>query len=221
MDLRNYYKKGDVVKYITPTGVKDSCIVEIVTISYIKTESGDYLEECDLIFIEMCDFPKELTKTASSESLENDMNSIQSKCMEIYPIGCHFVPAGGYDNGPYILKSDNVTYSIRGNCIWAGLTQGCLYYEGKWAKVIYKDSTSNKQEDPIKAIHKNPSFSGCSASPTTLKKVSYEYVSDYKKQKEIIPISINTRSNLHISIEPKTLADPLIVRVNQFKVKTI
>jgi len=65
------------------------------------------------------------------------MKDIQKEAKERYPIGCKFQTLTSYPSkSKYVLKLDNKTYSINGNSIWAGKYQGCLYYGGKWAKII-------------------------------------------------------------------------------------
>jgi len=67
--------------------------------------------------------------------VEIDMKSIQEECKRRFPIGCKFICAyNGHDEN--ILKNDETVYSIDGKMIYASYGDGCLYNNGRYAKLL-------------------------------------------------------------------------------------
>ena len=64
-----------------------------------------------------------------------DIKQIQEECKKRFPIGCKFKCAS--TDNKNTLKQTNSTYNILGtDAIDAGILQGFLYYEGKYAELI-------------------------------------------------------------------------------------
>lgn len=75
------------------------------------------------------------------------MVEIQEEAKKRFPIGCEFIDTCGTKT---ILRKDDVTYQIVGNCIYADEGNGCLYENGKWATLVEKET--NKPSYPLGKI---------------------------------------------------------------------
>lgn len=68
--------------------------------------------------------------------MEQSMLEIQEEAKRRFPIGCKFICVGEGFGDECNLKYDSTTYGISGKCIYAHNLAGCLYDNGKWAKLI-------------------------------------------------------------------------------------
>ena len=58
------------------------------------------------------------------------MEEIQEEAKRRFPIGCKYQDRFGIK---YVLRSDDITYRISGNSIYAHGSGGCLYGDGIWS----------------------------------------------------------------------------------------
>ena len=75
------------------------------------------------------------------------MKEIQEECKKRFPIGCTYIDT---DGDKHVLKEDSYTYEIRLNMIFAHGGAGCLYKNGKWAKLVSSSKQNDLKEEVIK-----------------------------------------------------------------------
>ena len=109
-----------------------------------KTRNWRYATQEEINEYERRGKPYDVTELHKKEL---SMKEIQEECKKRFPIGCTYIDT---DGDKHVLKEDSYTYEIRLNKIFAHGGAGCLYKNGKWAKLVSSSKQNDLKEEVIK-----------------------------------------------------------------------
>lgn len=135
-----YKTKKYYVKCIKHINGKMTCSNLIRNDEFLDFKNSYYTFESDIpsgykweLLTDLNEIQKFLPQDHPDKQL--DIKQIQEECKKRFPIGCKFRCAS--TDNKNTLKQTNSTYNILGtDAIDAGILQGFLYYEGKYAELI-------------------------------------------------------------------------------------